>query len=450
MKATYILVGVLVVLAAVFAALWYGAYVENNSLKGMVAQLNAQINSLEGQYANLQQSYQNLSSRYSQLNSQYNDLQNKYGTLQNQYATLQSQYASLQSQYSQLQSQYTNLQNQYSTLNAQYSALQSQYSQLQSQYADLQNKVNVLKQYVYGGRDLVNQFKAMLQNVQLNTPTVGNSWTFENSYTLTNITLPPRYYMYNSLQLSTYDTLVVSVSDPSLTIMIMSPSQFDQYRQTGVRNFLASGYGSLSFTPSQNGTYYIVVVNDGSTTSTFARTYTLYETWYYCGSSYSSCGSPNVVGVPGTPSYDFFRLMAIYNYWFNNRHDLAQAVLAIYPNLTTVEAYTLSLAALLKSAGFDVTFAAVSTSYVNPFSPDSAQVAVVFNSAVDPTDTFYSYLDTLPIRGYHVITSTQQASGGYNFYVIIDTYYVHDIYDLGKSSYTVYNVIYLDGETQLP
>lgn len=448
MNSIYVLIGILAFLAALFGALWYGAYTENNLLKSTVTQQNAQINKLTEQYADLQ-------NRYNALNSQYADLQRSYQDLNTRYGQLNSQYADLQNRYNTLRNQYSELQNKMSTLKSQYDQLQSEYTNLQSQYAELQDKVNTLKQYVYAGRDLVNKFNTMLQNIRLTAPTVGNSWTFSNSYTVTNITLYPGYYTYRELELHTYSTLVVSVSDPSLRIMIMDFSQFAQYRQTGVRSYLTSGYGSLSFKPSQNGTYYLVIVNDGSTTSTFSRTITITETWYYCDlyyrNTYGYCSSPHVVGNLFTPSHDFFKLAAIYNYWFNHRHELAQAVLAIYPNLTTVDAYTLSLAAVLKAARLNVTFAAVSTRLINPFSPSTAQVAVVFNSLIDPTETFNQYFNTLPIGGYSFRTYyIRRNFHVINFYVIINTYYVYEIYDLGKISYTSTNIIYLDGVTELP
>ncbi|MEL9989828.1 MAG: hypothetical protein QXP98_04320 [Thermoproteus sp.] len=450
MKSIYILVAVLVVLTAVFAALWYGAYVENNLLKNQYASLQSQYSTLNTQYSALQSQYANLQNAVKALQNQYANLSAQYNSLQNQYSALQSQYANLQNQYSTLNAQYTSLQNQYANLQSQYSTLNAQYSALQSQYVSLQGKVEELQSYIYAGKNLVDDFKGMLQGLQLGAPTVGSSWTFTMTSSYQNLTLPPGYYRYRPLQLYTYYTLSVSVSDPTLKIMIMDPAQFQQYFQGGSASYLASGYGSVTFTPSQNGTYYVVVENDGTTTSTYSITYTIYETWYYCGPLQPACNEPYVTGVVGTPSYDFFRLFALYDYWFNHRQALAQAVLSVYPNLTTVQAYSLSLAALLKAAGFNVTFAAVSSSLVDPFKPDSVQVAVVFNSAIDPTNIFYNYFDTLPVRG-NVITDTLPLSNNiYKFYVLIDTYYVHDIYDLNEPGSTRFNIIYLDGVTQLP
>jgi Tfp pilus assembly protein PilE len=100
---------VLVVVAVVFAILWFMAYTS---------------------YAGLEARYAKLQSQYNTLEANYTNLESNYNSLQSQYQTLQTQYSSLQSQYSGLQINYTTLQNQYNTLKTNYSELNNTYWEL--------------------------------------------------------------------------------------------------------------------------------------------------------------------------------------------------------------------------------------------------------------------------------------------------------------------------------
>ena len=100
---------VLVVVAVVFAVLWFMAYTN---------------------YAGLEARYTKLQSQYNTLESNYTSLESNYNSLQSQYQALQTQYNSLQSQYSGLQINYTTLKNQYNTLEANYSELNNTYWEL--------------------------------------------------------------------------------------------------------------------------------------------------------------------------------------------------------------------------------------------------------------------------------------------------------------------------------
>jgi outer membrane murein-binding lipoprotein Lpp len=93
---------VLVVVAVVFAVLWFMAYTNYAGL--------------EARYAKLQSRYNTLEANYTSLESNYNSLQSQYQTLQTQYSSLQSQYSSLQTNYTTLQNQYEQLQNLYREL----------------------------------------------------------------------------------------------------------------------------------------------------------------------------------------------------------------------------------------------------------------------------------------------------------------------------------------------
>ena len=110
---------VLVVVAVVFAVLWFMAYT----------------------------SYAGLEARYAKLQSQYNTLESNYTTLKTNYNSLQSQYQTLQTQYNSLQSQYSSLQTNYTTLQGQYQALQLQYNSLQNQYSELNNTCKLNNTY---------------------------------------------------------------------------------------------------------------------------------------------------------------------------------------------------------------------------------------------------------------------------------------------------------------
>jgi hypothetical protein len=170
--------------------------------------------------------------------------------------------------------------------------------------------------------------------------------------------------------------------------------------------------------------------------------------------------TPYVVGTPGTPSRDFFRLFAIYNYWLENRRQLAEAVMrqlrvtAFSPQqqlqLDTQTLYALSLAALLKNAGFDVSFAAIGTSWSDPFDADSIIPVVRFNSLRNPNATFSDMFSIIKQVWMHVMSTSRSSYVGYDFYVIIDTYNVVKAVDRQLDTTTYFNVIYIDGLTELP
>jgi hypothetical protein len=170
------------------------------------------------------------------------------------------------------------------------------------------------------------------------------------------------------------------------------------------------------------------------------------------------------VGTPGTPSRDFFRLFAIYNYWLENRQQLADEVMrqlratvsvtAFSPQqqlqLDTQTLYALSLAALLKNAGFDVSFAAIGTSWDDPFSTNSIMPVVRFNSLRNPNATLNDMYDKIERGWMHVMWTSRSSYVGYDFYVVIDTYNVVEAVDRRLGTTTTFNVIYVAGLTKLP
>jgi hypothetical protein len=213
--------------------------------------------------------------------------------------------------------------------------------------------------------------------------------------------------------------------------------------------------------PPRDGTYVLVIHNNlARDVGNFKVTYQYFKTWHYYDSVPPNPASPYIVGTPGMPSRDFFRLFAIYSNWLENRqrlanevmHQLRTSVSSTQLQLDTRMLYALSLAALLKNAGFDVSFAAIGTRWDNPFDVDSFVPVVRFRSSRNPNATFYDMLNKLgdDINWIHVMTLSKSSYDGYDFYVIIDTYNVVEKVDRQLSTMTPFNVIYVDSATELP
>ena len=118
--------------------------------------------------------------------------------------------------------------------------------------------------------------------------------------------------------------------------------------------------------------------------------------------------------------------------------------------LDTQTLYALSLAALLKNAGFDVSFTAIGTSWDDPFSADSIMPVVRFNSLINPNATFLDMFNKINMGWMRVMRTSRSSYVGYDFYVVIDTYNVVKAIDRQLSTMTPFNVIYVDGVTKLP
>jgi hypothetical protein len=331
---------------------------------------------------------------------------------------------------------------------------------------------------VYAGYDLVQQAKALLNKITLNAPQVNDVWTFTQTYTYTYNPLPSGYFYHPDLSLYSYQTIEVSTS-ASLYLAFFTPDQYEAWRRGYGGTPLASGHGHVKFTPPSGGTYVLVIYNDlGRDVNEFQVTYRYFETWRYSdfpkyeividsslGLNVSKSREAYVVGTPSTPSRDFFRLFAIYNYWLENRRQFADEVMrqlrvtAFSPQqqlqLDTQTLYALSLAALLKNAGFDVSFAAIGTSWDDPFSANSIMPVVRFFSIRNPNATFYDMFNKIEKGWMRVMTFSRLPPPDalepyYEFYVIIDTYNVVNAVDRQLSTTTPFNVIYVDGVTKLP
>jgi len=446
-----------VLLAAVFAVLWYGAYEDNKLLTRQVIYLTQQ---LQGNLSLLQKTAQQLAETQKQLQ----DTQNQLRDTQARLAETQKQLQDAQNQLEQTQKQLRDAQEQLSQARSQLALLEAQKNQLVNRLAQLNATYQQLRNKVYAGYDMVQQAKALLNKITLNAPQVGDVWTFTRTYTYTYNPLPSGYFYHPDLSLYIYQTIEVSTSEP-LYIAFFTPNQYEAWRSGSGGTPLASGRGYVKFTPPSNGTYVLVIYNDlGHDVGKFQITYRYFETWHYYDGFPLNPVTPYVVGTPGTPSRDFFRLFAIYNYWLEKRRQLADEVMrqlratvsvtAFSPQqqlqLDTQTLYALSLAALLKNAGFDVSFTAIGTRWDDPFSADSIIPVVRFNSLINPNDTFNDMYDKIKKGWMDVIWTSRSSYVGYDFYVIIDTYNVVDAVDRQLDTTTPFNVIYIDGLTKLP
>lgn len=461
---TGLIVGLVVsvLLAAVFAVLWFSAYQDNKLLTRQVIYLTQQ---LQGNLSLLQKTSQQLAETQKQLQDtqkQLQDTQNQLRDAQARLAETQRQLQDVQNQLEQTQKQLRDAQAQLSQAKSQLALLEAQKNQLINQLTQLNATYQQLRNKVYAGYDMVQQAKALLNKITLNAPQVNDVWTFTRTYTYYR-SLRSGYYRYGELSLYSYQTIEVSTSE-SLYIAFFTPNQYEAWRNGYGGTPLASGRGYVKFTPPNNGTYVLVIYNDLGRDVEFQVTYRYLETWRYYDTVPPKPVTPYVVGTPGTPSRDFFRLFAIYNYWLENRQQLADAVMrqlratvsvtAFSPQqqlqLDTQTLYALSLAALLKNAGFDVSFTAIGTSWDDPFDADSIIPMVRFNSLRNPNATFSDMFNKINMGWMNVMSTSRSSYVGYDFYVIIDTYNVVKAVDRQLDTTTYFNVIYIDGLTKLP
>jgi flagellar motor protein MotB len=439
--------------------LWYGVQEDNKLLTRQVIYLTQQ---LQGNFSLLQKTSQQLAETQKQLQDtqkQLQDTQNQLRDTQARLAETQKQLQAVQNQLEQTQKQLRDAQAQLSQARSQLALLETQKNQLINQLTQLNATYQQLRKKVYAGYDLVQQAKALLNKITLNAPQVGDVWTFTRTYTYYR-SLPSGYYRYGELSLYSYQTIEVSTSEP-LYIAFFTPDQFEAWRRGPGGTPLASGRGHVKFTPPNNGTYVLVIYNDlRRDVDEFQVTYRYLETWRYYDAVPPKPVRPYVVGTPGTPSRDFFRLFAIYNYWLENRHQLADEVMrqlratAFSPQqqlqLDTQTLYALSLAALLKNAGFDVSFAAISTSWEDPFDANSIMPVVRFSSRTDPSATFFDMFNKIKQVWIHAMWIPRSSDVGYYFYVVINTYNVVEVVDRQLSTTTPFNMIYIDGVTKHP
>ena len=454
-----------VLLAAVFAVLWFGAQEDNKLLTRQVIYLTQQ---LQGNLSLLQKTSQQLAETQKQLQDtqkQLQDTQNQLRDTQARLAETQKQLQDAQNQLEQTQKQLRDTQAQLSQARSQLALLETQKNQLINQLTQLNATYQQLRNKVYASYVLVQEAKALLSNIAvfptaMFLPQVKDEWTFMRIRNYTYNHLPSGYFYRHDLYLYKHQIVMISVSEP-LYVAFFTPDQYEKWRMGRGGTPLWSDYGRIMFIPPRDGTYVLVIHNNlARDVNNLKITYQYFKTWHYYDSVFPNLASPYVVGTPGTPSRDFFRLFAIYNYWLESRQWLANEVMrwlrtsvsSTHLQLDTQTLYALSLAALLKNAGFDVSFAAIGTSWGNPFDANSFVPVVRFRSSRNPNATFYDMFNKLSddINWIHVMTLSKPSHDGYVFYVIIDTYNVVEAVDRQLSTTTPFNVIYVDGVTEPP
>jgi len=464
---TGLIVGLVVsvLLSAVFAVLWFNAYEDNKLLTRKVNYLTQQ---LQGNLSLLQKTSQQLDETQKQLQDtqkQLQDTQKQLRDTQARLAETQKQLQDAQNQLEQTQKQLRDAQAQLSQARSQLALLETQKNQLINQLTQLNATYQQLRKKVYAGYDLVQQAKSLLNNIAtfpiaIFLPQVKDEWTFMRTYTYTYDHLPSGHFYHYDLYLYKHQVVMVSTSK-SLYIAFFTPEEYEKWRMGRGGTPLWSNYERIIFMPPRDGTYVLVIHNNlARDVGNFKVTYQYFKTWRYYDSVPPNPASPYIVGTPGTPSRDFFRLFAIYSNWLENRQQLANEVMhqlrtsasSTQLQLDTRTLYALSLAALLKNAGFDVSFAAIGTSWDNPFDANSFVPVVRFRSSRNPNATFYDMFDKLSsdINWMHVMTLSKSSYDGYDFYVIIDTYNVVEKVDRQLSTMVPFNVIYVDGATELP
>lgn len=453
---------VMAILAGVFAVMWYGANVENRYL-------NKELNDARSKIDELTKQLQIKTEELQQKMSQLLDLQNKLQATTQQLNEAQQKLEQTQRQLAEKTTQLQEVQRRLAEVNAQLqntiakvNELQRQRDSLISQISNLNATLQTLRSKVHAGRDIVEALRKTLNTIALKAPQVGDSWTFTHTYKLTGLTLRNQYYHKIELELSAYQTVEIQTSD-SLWIAFFTPTEYEKWAQGYSATPLAQGRGYVRFTPPRNGTYILVRYNDLGRDVSYDITYRYSSTWRYYDAFPVSPQRPYVVGDVGVPSREIFRMYAIYNYWLENRAALASEVqrqlasrgtLAFSPTYTDIKLstdilYALSLAALLKDAGFDVSFTAIGTDWEDPLKPSSAIVQVRFTSIRPANNTLYNFHEILPTGWMHIAWYQRESRFNYELIVLIDTYNVIRIIDLGRDTTIPYNVIFVDGITKL-
>ena len=94
----------------------------------------------------------------------------------------------------QLQNLLEQIQKQLKEAQEQVALLEAQKDQLVSQLALLDVTCQRLRKKVYAGYDLVQQAKALLNEITLTAPQVNDTWTFVQTYTYMEDPLPSNYF----------------------------------------------------------------------------------------------------------------------------------------------------------------------------------------------------------------------------------------------------------------
>ncbi|MEM4732220.1 MAG: hypothetical protein QXO48_03645 [Desulfurococcaceae archaeon] len=449
-------VAVTVVLAALLGMYYIetiklGLQVEN--YKSQVAALNATVERQKAQINTLTSEVDSLQRHVSTLRQYSQDLERQRDELQRQVSTLKLQIQDLEKQRNSLRSELDALRNELDAKIRENEALRSEKRNLERVLERVERDLERITEELNQGPKLVERFKAMLTNIRIDAPQIVDRWTFKRTSRYSGELRPNYYYRWEFYLYAGASTIEVTAS-PALQISIYRWDEFVKYAAGVSDSPVARGWGRLRFTPRENGTYVVIILNTQYSTVYVDIEITQYETWYFCEEG-QRCPRPYVTGPP--IAKDFFRLFALYNYWLNNRETFARQVQRQYPDLSTQEAYALSLAALLRSAGFGATpapafttatpgvsFAAISFSKY-PLDPISVIVSLTLPTQTNPRDIYNTLFNTLPMGWIHTITIYT----GDAFIILVDTYNVYERLDRDESS-SYFNIIYIDGYTTLP
>ena len=293
------------------------------------------------------------------------------------------------------------------------------------------------------GYSYAKEIKIFFDAAQLKAPEVGDSWTFVTTHSLLRGSSPSL-----ALSLEAGDWIYIRTlwSDTGIQI------------RDGSGRLLLRSVGELNFTAPVADVY--VVSADDTADVMVGRT------WRYCGDGPPERNASRCVwGEGGRWGREIFRLLAVYNYWHMNRMALADEVRAVvisriedvvYPPVMTIwlgfddNMYALSLYALLKDAGFNVTFAIVDTRWDKPCTWMEV-VPVVRFSKIDFAGEVYQLLrrmvDEVGVKISYKTFCTKTWINCDDLYVLIDTYNVF-MEDRGHAA--PIEVLYVEGLTQIP
>ena len=317
------------------------------------------------------------------------------------------------------------------------------------------------------GYSYAKEIKIFFDAAQLKAPEVGDSWTFVTTYSLLRGSSPS---LAQSLEAG--DWIYVRTSRNYIIIRILESEeepggQHVEYQRDrdakiwirdGSGRLLVRGVRELNFTAPVAGVY--VVSADDTADVMVGRM------WRYCGDGPPERNASRCVwGEGGRWGREIFRLLAVYNYWHKNRMALADEVRAVvisrvedvvYPPSKTIwlgfddNMYALSLYALLKDAGFNVTFAIVDTRWDKPCTSMKV-VPVVRFSKIDFAGDVYQLLrrmvDEVGVKISYKTFCTKTWIDCDDLYVLIDTYNVF-MEDRGHAA--PIEVLYVEGLTQIP
>ncbi len=185
--------------------------------------------------------------------------------------------------------------------------------------------------------------------------------------------------------------------------------------------------------------------------------------WRYCGDGPPERNASRCVwGESGRWGREIFRLLAVYNYWHKNRMALADEVREVVisrvenvvypPSMTTWlgfgdNMYALSLYALLKDAGFNVTFAVVDTRWDKRCTLMEVVPVVRFSNADEAHQLLRRVVDEVGVKISYKTFCTRSWIYCDDLYVLIDTY---NVFAEDRGYAEPIEVLYVEGLTQIP